>query len=35
MILSQKQKGFLEIFSTFFKSTLNFQHIQKKDQNHT
>ena len=28
--LSEKQKTFSEFFSTFFKSTFNFEHIQKK-----
>ena len=30
MHLSQKQKIFLEFFSAFFKSALNFKHFQKK-----
>ena len=30
MILSQKQKRFSEFYSTFFKSRLNFQHIERK-----
>ena len=30
MQLSQKQKIFSEFFSAFFKSRLNFEHIQKK-----
>ena len=30
MHLSQKQKIFSEFFSAFFKSTLNFEHFQKK-----
>ena len=31
ILLSQKQKTFSEFFSPFFKSTLNFQHFQKKE----
>ena len=34
MELPQKQKTFSEFFSTFFKSVLSLQHIQKKDDNH-
>ena len=30
MHLSQKQNFFSEFFSSFFKSTLNFEHFQKK-----
>ena len=30
-LLSQKQKTFSEIFSSFLKCTLNFQHFEKKD----
>ena len=30
-LLSQKQKTFSRIFSSFLKSTLNFEHFQKKD----
>ena len=30
MHLSQKQNIFSELFSAFFKSTLNFEHFQKK-----
>ena len=30
ILLSQKQKTFSEFFSTFWKSTLNFEHFQKK-----
>ena len=30
ILLSQKQKTFSQFFSPFLKSTLNFQHIQKK-----
>ena len=29
--LSQKQKAFSEFFLSFSKSTLNFEHLQKKD----
>ena len=35
MQLSQKQKPFSEFFSTFLKSRLNFEHIQKKDDTHS
>ena len=31
MQLSQKQKFFSEIFSSFFKESLNLEHFQKKD----
>ena len=34
-LLSQKQKTFSEIFSSFLKSTLNFEHFQKKDDPHS
>ena len=30
MHLSEKQKAFAEFFSAFSKSTLNFEHLQKK-----
>ena len=30
ILLSQKQKPFSEFFSVFLKSTLNFEHFQKK-----
>ena len=30
ILLSQKQKTFSEFFSAFLKSTLNFEHFQKK-----
>ena len=30
ILLSQKQKTFCEFFSAFLKSTLNFEHFQKK-----
>ena len=29
--LSQKQKAFFQFFVAFSKSTLNFEHLQKKD----
>ena len=35
ILLSQKQKTFSKFFSKFFKSTLNFEHFQKKDHPHT
>ena len=34
-LLSQKQKTFSRIFSSFLKSTLNFEHFQKKDDPHS
>ena len=33
--LSQKQKAFAEFFLSFSKSTLNFEHFQKKDDLHS
>ena len=30
MHLSQEQKGFCQFFGIFFKSTLNFEHLQNK-----
>ena len=33
--LSQKQKAFSEFFVEFSKSTLNFEHFQKKDDPHS
>ena len=33
--LSQKQKAFSQLFLAFLKSTLNFQHLQKKDDLHS
>ena len=33
-LLSQKPKAFSEFFSSFLKSTLNFEHFQKKDDPH-
>ena len=35
MELSQKQKTFSQFFSSFSKSSLNFEHFQKKDHPHT
>ena len=35
ILLSQKQKTFSELFSAFFKSTLNFEHFLKKDEPHS
>ena len=35
MQLSQKQKAFSEHFSTYFKSNLDFDHFQKKDDPHS
>ena len=34
-IISQKQKAFSEFFLAFSKSTLNFEHFQKKDDPHS
>ena len=34
-ILSQKQKAFFQFFVAFSKSTLNFEHLQKKDDLHS
>ena len=34
-LLSQKEKTFSQIFSSFLKSTLNFEHFQKKDDPHS
>ena len=33
--LSQKQNAFFEFFLVFSKSTLNFEHFQKKDDPHS
>ena len=33
--LSQKQRAFSEFFLAFSKSTLNFEHLQKKDDLHS
>ena len=35
ILLSQKRKSFSKIFSAFSKSTLNFEHFQKKDDPHS
>ena len=35
ILLSQKQKTFSEFFAAFLKSTLNFEHFQKKDHPHS
>ena len=35
ILLSQKRKLFSQFFSAFFKSTLNFEHFQKKDDPHS
>ena len=35
ILLSQKGKIFSESFSAFLKSTLNFEHFQKKDDPHS
>ena len=35
ILLSQKRKTFSELFSRFSKSTLNFEHFQKKDHPHS
>ena len=35
ILLSEKQKSFSEFFSSFLKSTLNFQHFRKKDHTHS
>ena len=35
ILLSQKRKFFSQFFSIFFKSTLNFEHFQKKDHPHS
>ena len=34
-LLSQKQKAFFQFFLAFSKSTLNFKHLQKKDDLHS
>ena len=34
-LLSQKEKTFSQIFSSFLKSTLNFEHFQTKDDPHS
>ena len=35
MQLSGKQKAFSQFFSAFLKSSLNFEHFQKKDDSHS
>ena len=35
ILLSQKQKTFSQLFSEILKSTLNFEHFQKKDDSHS
>ena len=35
ILLSQKRKIFSQSFAAFLKSTLNFQHFQKKDDPHS
>ena len=35
ILLSHKRKTFSEFFSEFSKSTLNFEHFQKKDHPHS
>ena len=35
ILLSNKRKTFSEFFSAFSKSTLNFEHFQKKDDPHS
>ena len=35
ILLSQKRKTFSELFTQFSKSTLNFEHFQKKDHPHS
>ena len=35
ILLSQKEKTFSPFLSSFFKSTLNFEHFQKKDEPHS
>ena len=35
MHLSKKQKNFSEFFAAFLKSSLNFEHFQKKDDSHS
>ena len=35
ILLSQKQKTFSQFGSAFLKSTLNFEHFQKKDKPHS
>ena len=35
MLLSRKQKTFSQFFSSFLKSSFNFEHYQKKDDPHS
>ena len=35
VLVSRKQKAFSQFFSAFLKSTLNFEHFQKKDVSHS
>ena len=35
ILLSQKQKSFSQFFSSFLKSTLNFEPCRKKDETHS
>ena len=35
MLLARKQKTFSEFFSSFFKSSLNLEHFQEKDDPHS
>ena len=35
MLLSRKQKTFSQFSSAFFKSSLKFEHFQKKDDSHS
>ena len=35
ILLSQKRKTFSQFFSAFLKCTLNFGHLQKKDDSHS
>ena len=35
ILLSEKQKSFSQFFSSFLKSTLNFQQFRKKDHTHS
>ena len=35
ILLYQKQKAFSQFFAAFLKSTLNFEHFQKKDDPHS
>ena len=35
ILLSPKQKTFSQLFSEILKSTLNFEHFQKKDDSHS